>query len=70
MNFTVKRLTKDSRDIDTLERLMESSFPPAERVPMGFILDFDKEHTDCLLFFDGDLFCGFACLINGAKNIS
>ena len=70
MNFTVERLTKNSRDIDEVKRLIESSFPPAERVSPDFVLHFDKVRTEFLLFYDGDLFCGFACLFNGAQDIS
>lgn len=70
MNFTVERLTKNSRDIDAVKRLIESSFPPEERVSTDFIFDFNDERVEFLLFYDGDLFCGFACLFNGAQDIS
>ncbi|MBR1647418.1 MAG: GNAT family N-acetyltransferase [Selenomonadaceae bacterium] len=70
MSFTVERLTKNSRDIDAVKRLIENAFPPQERVSTDFVLDFDKVRTEFLLFYDGDLFCGFACLLNGAQDIS
>ena len=69
MNFTVERLTKNSRDIDAVKRLIESSFPPEERVSPDFVLNFNDERVEFLLFYDGDLFCGFACLFNGAQDI-
>ena len=70
MNFTVERLTKNSRDIDAVKRLIESSFPPEERVSPDFVLNFNDERLEFLLFYDGDLFCGLACLFNGAQDIS
>lgn len=70
MNFTVKRFTKNSRDIDAVKRLIESSFPPEERVSTDFIFDFNDERVEFLLFYDGDLFCGFVYLFNGAQDIS
>ncbi len=70
MNFTVERLTKNSRDIDAVKRLIVNAFPPAERVSIDVVLDFDNVRTEFLLFYDGDLFCGFACLVNGAQDIS
>ena len=64
MNFTVERLTKNSRDIDAVKRLLESAFPPEERLSIDFILNLNSEQTGILLFYDDNLFCGFACLFN------
>lgn len=66
------RLVKitDKTDIyDKVEKLYITAFPPHERSPLSLLTHDTSCHSEVFAFYDGEVFCGFACLLT-YKNIT
>lgn len=60
----VKAVTKNSEDFEAIKELFLTSFPEAERAPMGFLLwRAKREYIDFLAFYDEDTLVGFIYLV-------
>ena len=57
------RITCQRHDIEKIQRLYVRAFPENERRPLEPLLEDATGCADVLAFYDGDLFCGFACLL-------
>mgnify|MGYP004443132081 FL=1 len=62
-----EKVTEAHRDINKIKELYERAFPENERHPFEVICDDKKEHVEILAFYEEDLFCGFAVLLNCNK---
>ena len=62
--LTRKRIKADSAELGHIEALYRASFPENERRPLEPLLEDTTGHGEVLAFYDGSLFCGFACLLN------
>ena len=69
MKLTIKHVTESSPLLSKIEALYKSAFPANERRPLMPLLRDRTGHGETVAFFDGDLFCGFACLLTD-KDIS
>ena len=56
-------VTKKLKDFGKVKKLYESSFPPAERMPLKYILYGGCRSLDFMAFYDGEMFCGFFMLM-------
>ena len=62
--LTIKKVTDQSQELGLVQRLYERAFPFNERKPLGPLLRDKTGRSQVLSFFDGEVFCGFACLLN------
>lgn len=53
----------DDESMEKVRRLYEGSFPANERKPLEELLDRRLSERDFVVFYDGDVFCGFASLL-------
>lgn len=67
--LTIRKITPDTENLAEIRHLYERAFPKNERRPFKGMLKFAQETEEMLALYDGNLFCGFACLLNG-KDIS
>lgn len=67
--LTIKSVTKESSDLDEVHSLYEKAFPENERRPFSELLNAPRSIAEIVALYDGELFCGFAVLLN-VKDIS
>lgn len=59
----IERATEKSSELDRIRELYKRAFPGNEREPLRPLFEDPTDSSDVLSFFDGDVFCGFACLL-------
>lgn len=65
----IKHITAFSEDLPEIENLYKRAFPPNERKPLKNIVEDSSGVSDMIAFYDRDIFCGFAILLD-YKDIS
>ena len=60
----LKTVTPQSADFDKVSALYHSAFPENERRPLGEMFSFLAGSGEFLSFYDGEIFCGFVCLLS------
>lgn len=63
-NLSIKPIKEHSKELFRIEKLYQSAFPDKERRPLEPLLCDDTGHGEVIAFYDGSVFCGFACLLN------
>lgn len=63
--LTIKKITPDTENLAEIQRLYEQSFPKNERRPFQHVFTMPQESMEPLALYDGSVFCGFVCLLNG-----
>ena len=63
MAMRIERVTGDFGDYDLLAALYTRAFPENERRPLEPLVSDSTGHGEVMAFYDGAVFCGFACLI-------
>lgn len=61
--FRTETVTENFQDLPQLIDLYKRAFPANERRSLIPLLKDRSEHSDFIAFYDGDTFCGFACLL-------
>lgn len=65
MDLQIRKITSKSIDVNKVDELNNEAFPKEERIPIKEVLKYaDKGDMDCLVFYDGSLFVGFAIVMN------
>lgn len=67
MNLRIVPVAADAKVLPEIQKLNTSAFPDIERRPLDPLLNDATGHSKVLAFFDGALFCGFACLLDTKK---
>ena len=62
--LTCVKVTEKMRDYGRISRLYERAFPENERRPLGPLINDQTGCGDFIAFYDGEEFCGFACLLS------
>lgn len=63
--LTIYPVTPDTKNLDEIQRLYEQAFPKNERRPFQGLLTVPQSSAESVALYDGNLFCGFACFLNG-----
>jgi GNAT superfamily N-acetyltransferase len=63
MALRIEKVTENFRDYDRLIALYARAFPANERRPLEPLVSDQTGHGEILAFYDGEVFCGFACLL-------
>lgn len=58
-------ITPNTENLAEIQRLYENAFPKNERRPLKELLCAPQSSAESLAIYDGALFCGFACFLNG-----
>ncbi|MDD3174181.1 MAG: GNAT family N-acetyltransferase [Herbinix sp.] len=58
-----KHITEQSKELTQIEILYQRSFPDNERRPLAPLLRDSSDNSEVIAFYDGTIFCGFACLL-------
>lgn len=61
--ISIKHITEQSKELVQIEELYQRAFPDNERRPMAPLLQDTSGSSEVITFYDGELFCGFACLL-------
>ena len=61
--FRTEPVTERSPEFAQMKELYESAFPDDERGSLAHLLHDDAGMSEVVAFYDGTLFCGFACLL-------
>lgn len=61
--FRTETVTENFQDLPQLMDLYNRAFPENERRSLIPLLKDHSHHSDFIAFYDGDCFCGFACLL-------
>lgn len=62
--LSIKPITAQSKELVQIEELYRSAFPDHERKPLYPLLQDTSGCSEIISFYDKNLFCGFACLLN------
>ena len=65
--LSIRKITADTENLDEIQALYERAFPENERRPFMGMLNSQNRSTEVLALYDGELFCGFAILLNGLE---
>ena len=63
--LTIKSVTSETKNLAEIQRLYEDAFPKNERHPLRNLLTTPNSPAETMALYDGELFCGFAVLLNG-----
>ena len=63
----METITSKSLNLETIKELYFQAFPENERRPFEDMITDTSSHIEVLAFYDGSVFCGFACLLNTQK---
>lgn len=60
----IEAVTTHPQDVPEIKKLMNRAFPRKERLPLRLLLGSEGNHQECVAFYEGDEFCGFAILLS------
>lgn len=61
--LTAKRAADERGVMERITSLYNRAFPANERRPLEPLINDRTGHGEIIAFYDGDVFCGFACLL-------
>lgn len=60
----IEKVTEKTKELEGIKKLYIQAFPENERRPFEDMLSDKTKCIEVLAFYDGEQFCGFACLLN------
>lgn len=69
MQLRIVKINENSDELSQIKELYISAFPENERRSLMPLMQDKTGHGEVFAFYDGTVFCGFACLLT-SKNIS
>lgn len=64
IEMRAEKVTKGHKDLARIKALYGRAFPANERQPFKLLCDEKQGHIEMYAFYDDELFCGFAVLLN------
>lgn len=64
MALSISSVNSNSKELSQIESLYNKAFPECERRPLKPLLEDKTGNSEVLSFFNDNIFCGFACLLN------
>lgn len=63
-SLRIEKVTQETKELENIKALYFRAFPANERRPFEGMVSDNTGCLEVLAFYDGTLFCGFACLLN------